>query len=257
MGENTNKSYNNPGSWENLESSNNLKKTIIEMDSSFENQLSPDFVEAENYETEEIPVMNQDDVDEVLQLTQYGDGSLTSTNNYGVIAEYKEIDIEQVSKKHQKDAKNFVDRITKFILDFKDVETSKEYEDLVKTAGVFQLQNLADLLYLVDVNKQMLNNIIRRVNASQAEDYAVIASYTQLQNQHLKLMKELCNTYRNIPTVIKKIRADVMCNQELLPGDNTDEVITENFGETQVNTGKQLHKMLELRRLKKLEEDNQ
>ena len=112
---------------------------------------------------------------------------------------------------------------------------------------------------MVDVNKQMLNNIIARVNASQAEDYSIINSYNNLVNQHLKLIKELQNTYRAIPNVIKKMKADVVCNQELENSENTanEEIITSEFGETQFNNGKQLYRSLvDKYKAKKAENDN-
>jgi hypothetical protein len=92
----------------------------------------------------------------------------------------------------------------------------------------------------------MLNNIIARVNSVQAEDYAMIATYNSLLNQHLKLLKELQNAYKSIPSIIKKMKAEVFCNQELLPGgdDGSGDVITENYGTTQFNNQKEMLKIL-------------
>ena len=90
----------------------------------------------------------------------------------------------------------------------------------------------------------MINNIVRRVNSVQAEDFAMIATYNSLLNQHLKLMKELQNTYKAIPGVLKKMKTEVICNQELLDGENSNEVISDKYGETQFNDQKQLLKKL-------------
>lgn len=184
--------------------------------------------------------------DEILQLTQYSDGSLESIPNNGVVAEYNKIEIVTIQNKHKEAAKTFVNRITKFILEFNDVHLTKAHEAYLKQVGALQLQHLEDLLYLVEVNRLMLNNIIERVNVTQAEDYAIINSYNNLANQHLKLMKELQNTYKAIPNVLKRMKADILCNQELdenIEGNN-GEVITEEYGTTQFNNSKQMLRTL-------------
>ena len=70
------------------------------------------------------------------------------------------------------------------------------------------------MLSLVEMNKQMIRNIQRRVNATQAEDYALIQTYNQLLNQHIKLYKELQQTYKNIPATLKKMKADVLLDSD-------------------------------------------
>jgi hypothetical protein len=88
----------------------------------------------------------------------------------------------------------------------------------------------------------MMCNIIERVNVTQAEDYAIINSYNNLVNQHLKLLKELNAHYKAIPATIKKMRNDVIQEDRLNSGD-TDEVggvVTEDFGKSQFNNQKQL-----------------
>ena len=92
----------------------------------------------------------------------------------------------------------------------------------------------------------MMKNIIERVNVTQAEDYAIVNSYNNLVNQHLKLLKELSNHYKAIPATIKKMRNDVI-QEDRLNSDNSDDVsgvVTENFGETQFNNQKQLLKAI-------------
>lgn len=221
----------------------NLNNSILDEDNGVEEIIED--AEIEEVTAEEIrnfektyDQQKSENFDEVLQLTQYDGGAGLATNT-PVYAEYTDIDLPAVQQKHQNTAKSFVDKITKFILDFKDVELSTEHKAYLKAAAKLQIDNLQDLLELVDINKQMLQNIIRRVNATQAEDYAIIAAYNNLSNQHLKLLKELQNTYKAIPTVLKKMRADVITNQELGEPD-TDEVVTENYGTTQFNNSKQL-----------------
>jgi hypothetical protein len=253
MGNENKKGYNNPNDWEKIESKNPATK-IIDVTEDFtgiidENSDNPlnggEFEETENFEHEE-------NFTEVLELTQYDDKNLPANNDKFFVAEYNDVQVVELEKKHKQAAKSFVNRITKFILDFNDVTLSVEHEKYIKQVGALQLQHLEDLLYLVDVNKQMLNNIIARVNATQAEDYAIINSYNNLANQHLKLIKELQNTYKSIPNVLKKMKADVLCNQELSDdGNPEDEVITSEFGESQFNNSKQmLRAMIEKRNQK-------
>lgn len=286
--ENSHKSYNNPGSWKTIEEdtpntkiiSSDEQQTIRDVlgdslinmlpdeeikNNNFNNGLNPENIEVEYAETEDYDPSKERDltdseVEEVLQLTTYEDNQLVSSdhnNQYG-IAEYKAIDIEDVSAKHQKEAKTFIDKVTKFVIEFNDVELTDKHKELIKVTAGFQLQHLSDLLFLVDANKQMINNIIRRVNATMTEDYAIIAAYNNLINQHLKLIKELSNSYRSVPSILKKMRADIICDQQLEQPENPngEEVITKNFGDSQFNSDKQLYrKMLEARNKQKQSTD--
>lgn len=226
------------------EAENNYEEEEEEQDDLGLNESDIEFLEAEevgdeNYDNDDLP-----ENDEVLSLTEY-DGNLNTdvSNNY-IAAEYVDIDIVNVDKKHAIVASNFVNKITKFIIGFNDVVLSKEHTSYLKDVANLQLSNLQDLLSLVTINRSMLDNIVRRINAVQAEDYAMIAAYNGLANQHLKLLKELQNTYKAIPSVLKKMRTEVMCDQELLPDPSKDEVITEDFGNTQFTNTKHLLKVL-------------
>lgn len=229
---------------ENVEDENVEEVVAEELDSTDDGTLdaAPDVVD----ETE--------DFEEVLQLTQYSDGSLETNNLPGVAAEYKNIDVVKLSKKHDVAAKSFVSKITKFILEFNDVTLSTKHKEYIKQVGNLQVQHLSDLMYMVEVNKGMMNNIIERVNVTQAEDYAIVNSYNNLTNQHLKLIKELQNLYKSIPNVLKKMRTDVICEQELEATTNSEEVITEDYGETQFNNQKQVLRNLLDKRKKREEE---
>lgn len=191
---------------------------------------------------------------EVLQLTEYNDSMLTPTDSmYGVVAEYREVKVDQVDQLFQQKAKSFVGKIAKFVMDLGDVELTSQHKSYIKDVANLQVANLADMMTLVETNKQMINNIVRRVNATQAEDYALINSYNQLLNQHMKLLKELQTMYKAIPATIKKMRSDVMLEDNQNTQEHIDEmsVVTENFGETQFNSGKQL-----LRKLREEAEKN-
>ncbi len=193
---------------------------------------------------------SSDDYGEVLQLTEYNDGMLATNNNsYGVVAEYRDIDVDTVDKQYQIQAKNFVGKITKFIIELGDVELTDQHKSYLRDVGKLQVANLADMLAVVEMNKSMIRNIARRVNATQAEDYMLIQTYNQLLNQHMKLCKELQQTYKNIPATLKKMKADVMLDaaqQVQAEEQQVDEtkVVTENFGETQFNSGKHLLRKL-------------
>lgn len=192
------------------------------------------------------------DFDDVLQLTEYTDKNELRQSDSYVVAEYVNIEIANVSLNHQKIAKNIVGKITKFILDFNDIDLSDDHKSYLKEVAKLQVSQLADLLSLVEINKQMLENMVRRVNSVQAEDYAMIQTYISLSNQHLKLYKDLQNTYKNIPAVLRKMRTDVIDSNNLLePGKTGDEVITENFGETQFNNSKQMLKQIKERKEQK------
>lgn len=186
---------------------------------------------------------DDNDYEEVLALTEY-DSGLISENHSGITAEYDNIDIIKIENRHKTEAKSFVQKVTKFISQFNDVELTDEHKKYLKQVGDFQLEHLSDLLTLVEINKQMITNIVRRVNSVQAEDYAMIATYNTLLNQHLKLVKEVQNTYKSLPGVLKKMRTEIICNQELLGTESGDEVMTENYGETQFNNQKQLLKKM-------------
>lgn len=196
--------------------------------------------ENEDFLEEQI---DNENYDEVLALTEYDGGGLLTESN-AVVAEYDNIDIIKIELRHKNEAKSFVQKITKFVTNFNDADLTDEHIKYLKQVGAFQLEHLSDLLSLVTINKQMINNIVRRVNSVQAEDFAMIATYNSLLNQHLKLMKELQNTYKAIPGVLKKMKTEVICNQELLDGENSNEVISDKYGETQFNDQKQLLKKL-------------
>lgn len=199
----------------------------------------------EEFDNYEIIEDNSDNNDfgEVLQLTAYepkSDVAAYSTD-FNVVAQYDKIDIVKTDKQHQLFAKKYVQKINKLITEFDDLDLSEEHAQYVKDVAQLQLENLADMLSLVDINRQMLNNIVHRINAVQAEDYAMISTYTSLMNQHMRLVKELQNTYKNIPQVLKKMRTEVITKPELL---DNNEVITEDYGTTQFNNQKALLKKL-------------
>lgn len=245
------KGYNNPKSWEGIEN-NNTKTIIVDTETDIESNMENDVVEdIEVVETEDDDILEisetEENFDEVLQLTQYEGGGLSTRNENTdfVVAEYEKIDTINISKLSQKSAKNFVSKIVKFVLEFNDVQLTEDHKNYIRQVGNLQLNNLSDMLELVAINKQMIANIVARVNATQAEDYAIINSYNNLLNQHIKLIKEVATMYKSIPSVIKKMRADVLTNQELENNSDTnDEVVTEDYGETQFNNGKQMLKSI-------------
>lgn len=208
-------------------------------------------------QNEELDLNYEDDgnFDDVLQLTEYNDTSLSNSGSAYVVAEYDNIDLVEVNKTHKFKAKKVIDSITKFILDFDDIQLTENHKTYIKAVANLQFEQLNDMLSLVSINKMMLENMVRRINSVQAEDYSMINTYNNILNQHLKLHKELSNTYRNIPTVLRKMRLDVIENPStmLKPGEDVGDTVSENFGETHFNNSKQMLKTLRERQQKRLE----
>lgn len=154
-----------------------------------------------------------DDFGDTLQLTEYVDP--TSNNELSVVAEYQNIDIVKVAATTKKQAKALVDKITNFIIGFNDIQLTEDHKNYIKDVGRLELDGLQDVLALSQYNKLMIDNIIRRINAVQGDDYAMIQSYSSLVNQQMRLQKDLHQRYKSIPMVMKKMRIEVLCNQEL------------------------------------------
>ena len=167
------------------------------------------------------------------------------------IAEFDRIDVEGVIKEYSVKAKNFVSRVNKFIKDFDDESLTNEHREYLESVAQLQTNDLTDLMTLVDVNKKMILNIVNQVNAVGFEDLMLINSYNNLINQHIKLIKELQTLYKSIPSNMKKMLADVRCDQQLLPTSDNGEVITKDYGDSQFNNQKQLlQALIEKQRLK-------
>ena len=178
-----------------------------------------DLIEQIENSSESIKVdFFQEDDGEILSLTEYVNPE--SNNSLSVIAEYNNIDVINIDKKSQKTAQELVRKITNFIVNFDDVELTEEHQKYLKNVGDLELTTLKDLLTITEYNKQMINNIVFRINSVQAEDYAMIQSYTSLVNNHMRLMKDLQIKYKSIPGVIKRMKAEILCNQELGKDEN-------------------------------------
>lgn len=165
-----------------------------------------------------VDFVQEDTEDEILSLTEYVNPE--SNNSIAVVAEYKDIDVTNVDKKSKKTAQELVRKITKFIIEFNDVELSATHKAYLEEVGSLEISTLHDLLTITHYNKQMIDNIVLRINSVQAEDYAMIQSYTGLVNNHMRLMKDLQTKYKAIPGVIKRMKAEILCNQELGKDEN-------------------------------------
>lgn len=249
----------NVSAWEELESSaansnTHTKPTIQPISTPTVEPDKESFdVDTPVFETEQVEQVEQvDEYEEVLPLMEYmpnGNFGMTSgvspfKDSDFVIAEYDKIDNVKIDKKQQSTAKKFVKKIENFIIGFNDVVLTEDHKQYIREVSELQMTHLTDLLILCETNKRMIANIVARVNATQAEDYALIASYNQLINQHLKLIKETTTFYKSIPSVIKKMRTDVLTNQEIENEVAGDQLITEEYGERQFNNSKQLLKSI-------------
>ena len=186
-----------------------------------------------------LPSHRDDDFNDVIQLTEF-DGAIKPAKLYA-ISEYQNIDHTQVEARHKQLATTFVNKISKFVLDFNDDSLTEDHREYLKTVADLEIGNLTHMLYIVDINKQMIANVVDRINTTMCDDYAILTNYNQLVTQHVKLVKELSNTYKNIPSVLKRMKTDVITDQVLDRGSSIDkELITAESGETQFNSSKQL-----------------
>lgn len=191
--------------------------------------------------------------DGVLQLVPYETGTTTSelsqSMGYFGSSEYNDIDTSLISSKQESEARAFVSKVEQFVVrlneQLNDSQLSDDLQEYIKQVGMLQYQNLADIMTLVTINKQMINNIVARINASQAEDYAIIQSYSGLVTQHIKLSRELSTIYKSIPSTVKKMVQEITGDQQTeLDGGVSSAIITQNYGETQFNSTKELLKTL-------------
>lgn len=187
------------------------------------------------------------DSDEILSLTEYVNPE--SNNSLSVIAEYNDINVVNIDKKSKKTAQDLVRKITKFIIEFDDVELTKEHESYISDVGSLEISSLQDILTITEYNKQMINNIVLRINSVQAEDYAMIQSYTSLVNNQMRLMKDLQSKYKAIPSVIKRMKAEILCNQELGKDENDYKRLEQEIEQTtEIASNKDMIKRLRAQR---------
>lgn len=193
-----------------------IEEADYEEISPFEDETLQSIMEGNVVEAE-IDFVDED-TGEILQLSEYVEPS--ANNNLLVVAEYENIDVVNIDKKTKKIAQDLTNKIVKFITDFDDVVLTEEHRKYIAEVGKLELSSLQDLLMLTEYNKGIIANMVHRINSVQAEDYAMIASYNQLINNQIKLNKELSTKYKSIPAVIKRMKAEVLCNQELGKDEN-------------------------------------
>lgn len=200
--------------------------------------------------------LNDEDFSEVISLTEY-DGNLTpqrTSSSELVIANYESINTTQIQQAYQTQAKSIISKIIKFLIEAPDVDLNKEQKKYMMEIGKLQISQLADMISLLDINKRMLANIIERVNATMAEDYAAINLYNTLLNQHIKLHREVYTHYKSIPSSMKKMRDDIIIRAD----DNNDNMdnMNEQTEQNQFNNQKQLIKSIHEKRKKDIDEEN-
>lgn len=182
---------------------------------------------------------------DVIQLTEYEGNPSSNRQTSMVVAEYNPVQSLAIASKYEEKAKNLVNKIKDFIITYGGLEAQEDVVTYLTQVAELEISGLADMMQLCAINKMMIDNVVNRINATMAEDYAAIQTYNTLVTQHMKLMKELQSRYRSIPQVMKRMKVDVETEQELPEaGDNVDGVITEEFGETQFNSDKELMAML-------------
>ena len=239
--ENNNKEDWEDANFEEIIEKNNINNLLNDIENSSES-IKVDF--------------KQEDVDdEILSLTEYVNPE--SNNNISVISEYNDISVININNSSKKIASDLVKKITNFIISFDDVELNKEHKNYLKEVGNLEIATLEDLLTITNYNKQMIDNIVLRINSVQAEDYAMIQSFTSLVNNHMKLMKDLQSKYKAIPSVIKRMKAEIMCNQELGKDETDYKKLQEEVEQTtEIASNKELLKRLREKREKELNNNN-
>lgn len=236
----------------NNEEWNELEEIISDNENTILNQ--DDLIEQIETSSESIKVSYvQEDFDEgeILSLTEYVNPE--SNNSLSVIAEYTDINVVNIDKKSKKTAQELVRKIVKFITDLDDVELTPAHKEYITEVGGLEISTLQDLLMITEYNKQMINNIVLRINSVQAEDFAMIQSFNLLVNNHMKLMKDLKTKYQSIPAVLKRMKAEVLCNQELGKDENNYKKLQEEIEQTtEIASNKDMIKNLRAKR----EEEN-
>lgn len=174
---------------------------------------------------------------EVVHLTEYGLSDPKSEMN--IIAQYNNIETHKISAAHEIQARNIVGRISKIIMDMGDTQLSENHALYIQEIARLQISDLQDMMTLVEMNREMLNNVIERINATMMEDYTIIESYNKLANQHVKFIKELSNMYRSLPAMFKRVKSEIITEQ-ISPDIITTPVITEDYGKLQFNSSKEM-----------------
>lgn len=196
---------------------------------------------------------SDDNFEEVVQLTEYlpenGQTGMTPQRYAGasmqVVAEYTPVDLTEIDEKSQKQAKTLVNKIKEYIIKYSPTELDQAKQDYLNAVAELEISGLADMIQLCMMNKVMISNLVNKVNDTFGEDFAAIQSYTNLVNLHMKLMKDLQVRYKNIPTLMKRMKTDIETEQVLSDEDPvSNDVISDKYGETQFNSGRELYNKL-------------
>ncbi len=192
------------------------------------------------------PPPDDGDYGEVLELTAYNSSNVPASSSIGEtgvfgVAQYDNINIQEITAASERNAKSLVRKIENFICSLSEVNLSKEHRDYVRVVADIELRGLSDLIRLVEINNTMINNIAERINTTSAEDYAIIQQYNNILNTHLKLTKEIQTYYINIPSRIKTMQNSVMDSDN---EETTTIVPTHDMGTKQFASQKDLLRTL-------------
>lgn len=158
-----------------------------------------------------------DDVDdaEVLNLSSYDGNSNVpaSGGDWGVSAEYHTVNVVETTKRSKVLAKDFVSKVSKILMKLDETKTP-EMTSYMKTFSEINVNKISDLAFMVDSNRQLIENVIHRINSTNGEDFVTFKLYSELVNTHLKLQKELQLSYNELPSMFKRAKAEMLTDEQ-------------------------------------------
>lgn len=236
----------------------------------FENEINNEFVDTEtgeifqDYELEDIiepEIEDIDDFDSVITLSTLQTdgldnmyGGSTGVSNYND-AEYNQVEPLKITEKQTKLANKFVTDITKFITKLGDVDLNEQHKNYIKVVGNLKISNLTELLTMREMNKSIMVNLVNSINSTNGEDIMVIQSYNSLLNTQMKLIKETDQFINAVPTDIKKLRNDVLTQEQLEKMDSVDDSLLDVTNQNVHNNTKQL--LMQIKAKKEADKINQ
>lgn len=237
--ENTDEGYVNPKFKDYISADDIFEEDV------FGDETNDELIDDENLEMEII----DDNFDEVLELTSVSESSVISTDFSGssnmMLSEYKQIDSITITEKQTKLAQKFIKEVSSFIKNCDDVNLSANHKKFIDTIADLKLANLADLLILREMNKELIANIILQINSTGGEDFVLINNYIALSKNQQELVKNTNSLINSLPNEMKNLRNDILTQNELSNADKSDLSDVVSPSQNVHNNGKTLLKQIQ------------